>query len=87
MRRKSATGAEKFPELSQLKLLSVGLFIGIHIHTGEQFHFGNKMAGDGAGHPEEDKDKQKGFIKLLMITKKALEECIDILGFTAPDRM
>lgn len=36
---------------------------------------------------EEDKDKQKGFIKLLMITKKALEECIDILGFTAPDRM
>ena len=36
---------------------------------------------------EEDKDKQKGFIKLLMITKRALEECIDILGFTAPDRM
>lgn len=36
---------------------------------------------------EEDKDKQKGFIKLLMITKKALEVCIDILGFTAPDRM
>ena len=36
---------------------------------------------------EEDKEKQKGFIKLLMITKKALEECIDILGFTAPDRM
>ena len=36
---------------------------------------------------EEDKDKQKGFIKLLMITKKALEACIDILGFTAPDRM
>ena len=36
---------------------------------------------------EEDKDKQKGFIKLLVITKKALEACIDILGFTAPDRM
>ena len=36
---------------------------------------------------EEDKDKQKGFIQLLVITKKALEACIDILGFTAPDRM
>ena len=36
---------------------------------------------------EEDKDKQKGFIKLLMVTKTALEKSIDILGFTAPDRM
>lgn len=45
------------------------------------FYHDNKILG------EEDKAKQAGFIKLLMITKKALEMSIDILGFTAPDRM
>lgn len=45
------------------------------------FYHDNKILG------EEDKNKQKGFISLLMITKKSLEMAIDILGFTAPDRM
>lgn len=36
---------------------------------------------------EEDKDKQAGWISLLLLTKKALETAIDILGFDAPDRM
>ena len=36
---------------------------------------------------EEDKGKQAGWISLLLLTKKALETAIDILGFDAPDRM
>ncbi len=36
---------------------------------------------------EEDEDKQKTYIALLLFTKKVLETCIDILGFSAPDRM
>lgn len=36
---------------------------------------------------EEDKEKQKSYIALLMITKKVLESCIDVLGFEAPERM
>lgn len=36
---------------------------------------------------EEDKTKQAGWIKLLMLTKEVLESCIDILGFSAPERM
>lgn len=36
---------------------------------------------------EEDKAKQAGWISLLLLTKKALETAIDILGFDAPDRM
>lgn len=36
---------------------------------------------------EEDKDIQAGFIALLVLTKKTLETCIDLLGFSAPERM
>jgi arginyl-tRNA synthetase len=36
---------------------------------------------------EEDKEKQKSYINLLLITKKVLETCIDLLGIEAPDRM
>ena len=36
---------------------------------------------------EEDKDKQAGYIALLLLTKNLLETCIDLLGFSAPDRM
>jgi len=36
---------------------------------------------------EEDKDKQAGHIALLLLTKNLLETCIDLLGFSAPDRM
>lgn len=36
---------------------------------------------------EEDKEKQKGWLALLLLTKKVMEQCIDLLGFTAPDRM
>ncbi len=35
----------------------------------------------------EDKDKQAGYIHLLLLTLKILEACIDMLGFAAPDRM
>ncbi len=36
---------------------------------------------------EEDAVKQAGYIKLLELTKKVLETEIDVLGFSAPDRM
>ena len=36
---------------------------------------------------EENVTKQAGFIALLLVTKKALETSIDILGIDAPDRM
>ena len=36
---------------------------------------------------EEDKVKQAGYIALLVLTKRVLEDCIDVLGFEAPERM
>lgn len=36
---------------------------------------------------EEDETKQKGYIALLVLTKRVLEACIDVLGFAAPERM
>ena len=36
---------------------------------------------------EEDQKKQAGWIALLKLTKEVLETCIDVLGFSAPDRM
>ena len=36
---------------------------------------------------EEDEDKKKGYIALLDLTKSVLETGIDLLGFSAPDKM
>lgn len=36
---------------------------------------------------EEDSAKQAEWIALIMLTKDILEVCIDLLGFSAPDRM
>lgn len=36
---------------------------------------------------EEDAGKQAGYIALISLTRKVLECCIDLLGFTAPERM
>ncbi len=36
---------------------------------------------------EEDKERQKSYIALLIITRNVLEACIDTLGFEAPERM
>lgn len=36
---------------------------------------------------EEDKEKQAGWIALLALTRDILETCIDLLGFSAPERM
>lgn len=36
---------------------------------------------------EEDESRQAGYITLLQLTKRALEQCIDLLGFEAPERM
>ena len=36
---------------------------------------------------EEDEEKKSGWIALLILTRDVLETCIDLLGFSAPDRM
>ena len=36
---------------------------------------------------EENEEKKQGYIALLILTKKVLESCIDVLGFEAPERM
>ena len=36
---------------------------------------------------EENEAKKQGYIVLLILTKKVLESCIDVLGFEAPERM
>jgi arginyl-tRNA synthetase len=36
---------------------------------------------------EEDADKKAGWIALLMLTKGVLEDAIDVLGFSAPEKM
>jgi len=36
---------------------------------------------------EEDKDLQAGYISLIGLAKGILETCIDLLGFSAPDKM
>ena len=37
--------------------------------------------------PEEDENRKKSYIALLVLTRKILESCIDMLGFEAPERM
>ncbi len=36
---------------------------------------------------EEDAEKKAGWIALLTLTREVLETCIDLLGFSAPERM
>jgi arginyl-tRNA synthetase len=36
---------------------------------------------------EQDAERKAGYIALLVLTKDILEVCIDLLGFSAPDRM
>ena len=36
---------------------------------------------------EEDQEKKESYIALLVLTRKVLEACIDMLGFEAPERM
>ena len=36
---------------------------------------------------EEDENRKKSYIALLVLTRKILESCIDMLGFEAPERM
>ena len=36
---------------------------------------------------EEDEQKRTGYIALLVLAKRVLESCIDLLGFEAPERM
>ncbi len=45
------------------------------------FYHGTKIMA------EENEQTQKSYIRLLGLTKAVLETCIDVLGFSAPDRM
>ncbi len=45
------------------------------------FYHGTKIMA------EEDEDVQASYIRVLEVTKAVLENCIDVLGFSAPERM
>ena len=36
---------------------------------------------------EEDEEKKNGYIALIGLAKQVLEQCIDLLGFSAPEKM
>ena len=36
---------------------------------------------------ETDEEKKRGYLALISLAKRALEECIDVLGFEAPEKM
>lgn len=36
---------------------------------------------------EENKERQQSYINLINLTRKVLEQCIELLGFNAPERM
>lgn len=36
---------------------------------------------------EEDEDRRAGLVSLLVLTRRVMETCIDVLGFEAPERM
>ena len=36
---------------------------------------------------EPDPEKQRGYIALIALTKRVMETCIDLLGFSAPEKM
>ncbi len=74
----NATIDSAYEELAPYKICSYIYDLSNAFNT---FYHDNKIMG------EENKEKQAGFIKLLMVTKKTLEMAIDILGFTSPDRM
>ena len=46
-----------------------------------RFYHGTKIL------TEEDEAKKAGWIALLVLTRDVLETCIDVLGFSAPERM
>ena len=49
--------------------------------------FANKFYHETRVLAEEDTRRQQGYIALIALTKAILETCIDLLGFSAPERM
>ena len=49
--------------------------------------FANKFYHETRILAEEDALRQQGYIALIALTKSILETCIDLLGFSAPERM
>ena len=49
--------------------------------------FANKFYHETRILAEEDALRQQGYIALIALTKAILETCIDLLGFSAPERM
>lgn len=47
----------------------------------------NKFYHDTKILATEDEEKKAGYLALLVLTKRVLEQCIDLLGFEAPERM
>lgn len=46
-----------------------------------RFYHGNKILAN------EDENRKSSYIQLLVLVKNVLEQCIDLLGFSAPDKM
>ena len=59
---------------------SVRIFMILQMHFNHFYHETKILA-------EENEAKKQGYIALLILTKKVLESCIDVLGFEAPERM
>lgn len=49
--------------------------------------FANKFYHETRILTEPDAEKQQGYIALIALTKDVLETCIDLLGFSAPEKM
>jgi arginyl-tRNA synthetase len=74
----NATIAAAYDELAPHKICA---YIYDLSNAFNKFYHENNIMG------EEDAKKQAGFINLLKLTQKTLETSIDILGFSAPERM
>jgi arginyl-tRNA synthetase len=74
----NATIAAAYDELAPHKICA---YIYDLSNAFNKFYHENNIMG------EEDAKKQAGLINLLKLTQKTLETSIDILGFSAPERM
>ena len=61
----------------------IDVFILLHMRSGAEKP-SRSMHSSSARLAEPDKQKQAGYLALIRLARRALEECIDLLGFSAP---
>ena len=59
----------------------------LHIRFAHMYNAFNRFYHETKILAEEDQTKKAGYIALINLTINVLEQCIDLLGFSAPDRM